>query len=346
MGRRQRRICESRGDLGERGALHVGFLLEVTISPVVLPRPAVWLMSVLLLAAALSTRCATPAGPIRVAPEAGPIANARPPAPQGPASPVSPIQPDRPDVTNGTSIVDVGLLQVEAGVQHARMGADQHSLGTPLSFRIGMSEWLEARVSTDGLVHQADAFSSVGGLGNVQVGAKIRLFADPGGIPVLSILPTVNLPVASASKGLGSGEPDVTLVVLTGTDLGRTSHVDFNYGIGSIGVGQGRPHFAQHLVSVSFSHSLTEQLSPYVEGYWFSRQDPDGGRVFSVDAGFIQAFTVRLAVDGGFTIGLTKAAPQVAVFGGLSIIVGDVLGDHGVIARQRKAARLHGQTPR
>jgi hypothetical protein len=99
-------------------------------------------------------------------------------------------------------------------------------------------------------------------------------------------------------------------------------------------------------VSVSVSHSVTEQLSPYIEGYWFSRQDPDGGRVLSVDAGLIQAFTARLAVDGGVTVGLTNAAPHVAVFGGLSIIVGNVLGDHGVIARQRKAARLGGQSPR
>src|SRR4029077_18247422 len=112
------------------------------------------------------------------------------------------------------------------------------------------------------------------------------------------------------------------------------------------GAGQARPHFTQHLVSVSFSHSVTEQLSPYVEGYWFSRQDPDGGPIVSVDAGLIQAFTARLAVDGGFTVGLTHAAPHVAVFGGLSIIVGDVLGDHEVIARQLKATMLSGQAPR
>jgi hypothetical protein len=137
---------------------------------------------------------------------------------------VEPIEPDRPDVTNGTNIVEVGLLQVEGGVQHARLGS-QRSLGTPLTARIGLFEWLEARVSTDGFLHQANGSSSVSGAGNVQVGAKMRLFADPGGIPVLSILPTINFPVASVSKGLGSGDSDFTVVVLTGTDLGRTSRV-------------------------------------------------------------------------------------------------------------------------
>jgi hypothetical protein len=260
--------------------------------------------------------------------------------------PVAPIEPDRPDVTNGTHIVDVGLLQVELGVQHARLGTSQRSFGTPFGIRIGLFEWLEARASTDGFLHQSDGASSASGSGNVQIGAKVRLFADPGGIPVLSILPTLNLPLASVRKGLGSGDTDSTLVLLTGTDVGRTSHVDFNYGIGAIGAGQGRPHFAQHLISVSFSQTVTEQLSPYIEAFWFSRQDPDGGRVFSIDAGLIQAFTARLAVDGGVAVGLTSAAPDVSVFAGVSIIVGDVLGDHGVIARQRKAARLQSRPPR
>jgi Putative MetA-pathway of phenol degradation len=299
-----------------------------------------------LLPVTFSVACTTTAGPVHLDPASPQVANADAAGAHELVSPVAPIEPDRPDVTNGTHIVDVGLLQVEVGVQHARMGTTQRSFGTPLTGRIGVFEWLEARASTDGFLHQTDSSSSVSGAGNVQLGAKVRLFADPGGIPVLSILPTVNFPVASVSKGLGSGDSDFTLVVLTGTDLGRTSHIDFNYGIGAIGAGPDRPHFTQHLVSVSVSHSVTEQLSPYIEGFWFSRQDPAGGHVFTVDAGLIQAFTARLALDGGAAVGLTSAAADLSIFAGVSVIVGDVLGDHGVIARERKAARLLGRAQR
>jgi hypothetical protein len=257
---------------------------------------------------------------------------------QEPAPTLAPIEPDRPDVTNGTHIVEEGLLQIEIGAQRSRTGSTQRSVGTPLTVRVGIFEWLEARAGTDGFVQQSDESSSAAGFGNVQLGVKLRLFADPGGVPVLSILPTVNLPVANASKGLGSGDTDVTLTLLTGTDFWRTSHVDFNYGIGAIGAGQGRPHFIQHLVSVSVSHSVTEQLSPYIEGFWYSQQDPDGGRVVSIDVGVIHALTARLALDGGVSVGLTDAAPDFSAFAGVSLIVGDVLGDHGVLARQRKAA--------
>ena len=298
-----------------------------------------WLV-LLLLPIALSVARATAAGP----------ADEEPPSPQSanaatPKDILPPIEPDRPDVTNGTHLVDIGLMQVEAGVQHSRLGT-QRNLGTPVTVRIGLTEWLEARVSTDGFLRQSDESSSVSGAGNVQVGTKIGLFAEAGGTPVLSILPTVNFPVASASKGLGSGDVDVTLVALTGTDLGKTSHIDFNYGFGSIGAGEGRPHFAQHLVSVSFSHSLTERFEPYVEGFWFSRQDPDGGGIFALDAGFIHTLGARVAVDGGVAVGLTNAAPDVSVFAGISVMVGDILGEYGARARRRRAARLQGRAQR
>jgi hypothetical protein len=297
------------------------------------------LLFLLLLPLTLSAACASSAGHVHVEPSRPVVERTTAAGGLEVASALEPIEPDRPDVTNGTGIVDTGLLQMEVGVQHLRMGA-QRSVGTPLTIRLGLFEWLEARVGTDGFLHQSDALSSVSGAGNVQLGAKVRLFADPGGIPVLSILPTLTLPVASASKGLGSGDYDGTLVVLTGTDIGSTSHVDVNYGIGAIGAGEGRAHFAQHLASVSVSHSLTEQLSPYVEVYWFSKQDADSGHVFSIDAGAIQAFSARWAVDGGVSVGLSPAAPDLSVFAGVSVILGDVLGDHGVIARQRRAARL------
>src|SRR5262249_6291666 len=153
---------------------------------------------------------------------------------------------------------------------------------------------LEVRVGGDGLLSQVDADSRATGFGNVNLGAKLRLWADPGGVPVLSILPTVNLPTANAEKGLGSGDMDFTVALLTGTDLGASGHVDVNYGIGAIGAGDGDPHFAQHLVSVSASLAATEKWNPYAEAYWFSRQDPAGGAFTAIDVGAIYTYSPTL----------------------------------------------------
>ena len=120
------------------------------------------------------------------------------------------LEPDRPDVTNGTHIVDVGLLQMELGGVMSRAGGGRRSVSTPVTARIGLTDWLEARIGGDGFLSTTDANGNQRGLGNVQLGAKLRLWADPGGVPVLSILPTINLPAASESKGLGSGQADFT----------------------------------------------------------------------------------------------------------------------------------------
>jgi len=260
--------------------------------------------------------------------------------------PGSPIEPDRPDVTNGTHIVDIGLLQIEVGGLYTHATAAQHGFGTPLTARVGMTEWLEVRFGTDGALTQIDEASHVSGLGNIQLGAKLRLWADPGGVPVLSVLPTVNLPTASVEKGLGSGDADYTVALLTGTDIGRHGHVDVNYGIGAIGAGGGNPRFIQHLVSVSASAAVSDNWNPYVEGFWFSRQDPDGTAVAAVDAGAIYELGARYALDGGVQIGVTRNAPTFVAFGGFSIVVGDILGNHGVHARQRQAQKQAARRPR
>ena len=66
----------------------------------------------------------------------------------------------------------------------------------------------------------------------------------------------INLPAASESKGLGSGQADFTIAVLTGTDFLTRGHIDVNYGIGRIGAGTGLPRFTQHLVSWSASAEM------------------------------------------------------------------------------------------
>lgn len=266
------------------------------------------------------------------------LAAQTPPRPT-PAADDDQLEPDRPDVTNATHIVDVGLLQLEFGGIWTHGRSSVHSVGTPLTARLGLTDWIEARFSGDGFLAVTDPTGRQSGFGNIQLGAKLRLWADPGGVPVLSILPAVNLPVASEAKGLGSGESDFTLAVLTGADVLAHAHVDVNYGIGRIGAGTGLPRFTQHLVSASASAEVPGPVTPYLESFWFSRQDPDGRSIVAVDGGAIYVINPRLALDGGVQIGLTAAAPPFAAFAGLSIVVGDVLGDHGVHARQREVAR-------
>jgi outer membrane putative beta-barrel porin/alpha-amylase len=250
-----------------------------------------------------------------------------------------PIDPDRPDVTNGTHIVDAGLLQVEFGGVFSKSNATTENLGTPVTFRFGATDWLELRFGGDGFLQSTDLTGHQTGMGNTQLGAKLRLWSDPGGLPVVSVLPTINMPTASASKGLGSGESDFTLAFLTGADFLQHAHADVNYGIGLIGTGPNLPRFTQHLVSISASAEIPGPFTPYVESFWISRQEVDGRAVVAIDSGGIYQISPRYAIDGGVQAGLTADAPSFSAFAGFSAIIGNITGEHGVHARQRQSAR-------
>src|SRR5258708_26448927 len=131
------------------------------------------LFVIFLLPAPFSAACATLAGPIHTEPVSPPIEQTNPPRALHIVPKMEPIAPDRPDVTNGTNIVETGLLQVEAGAQHPRMGT-QRSIGTPGTVRIGLLEWLEARVGTDRFLHQTCTSGSAGGAGAGEGGAHVR----------------------------------------------------------------------------------------------------------------------------------------------------------------------------
>ncbi len=268
---------------------------------------------------------------------------AKPPEQPGPGTAVSPspedveneLDPDRPDVTNGTHIVPLALAQLELGGQYSRVTQGEE-VGTPVALRVGLLEWLEGRIETDALsvsapqaggTEPAASQTSFGGLG---VGAKLRMWGAPGWPPVIDLMPDVTLPVG--------GQPGTTftLRVATGTDFGEHYHVDFNYGIGTIASDLGR--FSQHLLSVSGTRELGPHASPYAEVYWYSKDQASGRPWLSSDVGLVYTLSDRYAVDGGVELGMTAAAPHPSVFGGMTVIVGEVKGHHGVHERLREAA--------
>ena len=246
---------------------------------------------------------------------------AQQPSPPAPQSGQEQIEPDRPDVTNSAHLVHPGVLQFEMGGLFNRGSSRTHSSATPFSVRYGATPWLEARVDGDGFLSSTDAGGTERGIGDVQVGAKLRLLADADGAGLLSLQPEVTIPLASADKGLGSGQADVDVAVLTGADFLTRAHVDVNYSIGSIGTGEGLPRFVQHAASASASVEAG-RLSPYLEVFWFSRAGIEARRVVGIDGGAVFFVTPHLAVDAGLQTGLSDSLPGFSAFGGLSFDVG------------------------
>ena len=222
-----------------------------------------------------------------------------------------------------------------------RQDAEHHAFGSPIVARIGVRDWLEAQVGGDGLLIETRPGERATGIGNVRLGAKVRLLADSTNQGRFTILPQASLPAVSGARQLGSGDPDYTLTFMTGADVGPRVHIDTNYTIGAIASGGGRAHFVQHVLSGSMSVALTGQSSAYFEGFGISRQEAGGRAMTAIDTGVIYAIGTRLAVDGGIEAGVSSEAPEFAAFGGISVALGHA---HAATATAHAHTRPGGPT--
>ncbi len=242
------------------------------------------------------------------------------------------INPDRPQMTNATYTVPKKLAQVEMGAQYARVPVAGDVMQTPVSLRVGLSNWFEGRLETAGVTREKETTSeTTTDFGGMTLGGKFRVWATPGGLPAAAIMPAVTFPWG---RGADSGT-DVFVRFLTGRDLPAKTHLDINYGVGAVATGTA--HYVQHMFAVDGTLQVGSHWNPFAEVYWFSKIDPEGDRALAMDAGASYLVNLRTAVDVGVAFGLTGPAGHPEVFGGLSYIVGEISGHRGVYSRLREA---------
>jgi hypothetical protein len=249
--------------------------------------------------------------------------------------------PANNDVNDATDNTDVGLLQIELGGQFTSTSSGSWTAGTPFTIRYGAFEWLEVSLGADGYLDQAGPSAPhADGFGNLQLGAKIRFFGAPGGPPIVALLPQLNVPTADAGSGLGTGDWDFALGVLTGKDFGRRGHVDISYSGGAIGEGEGLGRFYQQTAAVGGSFGVTPAWTPSVTLAWVSRQDAETGEAWTLTGESVLTASRRVAFDVSAQFGLNHEAPDLELAGGVSFVVGELDPDEGVHAR-RHHLRLH-----
>jgi hypothetical protein len=233
-----------------------------------------------------------------------------------------PIDPDRPDVTNGTTTVGRGVVQIETGVEYARSSVGgsppDRRLSVPLVLRIGLIDRLEARFEGEPLVRLRGADDDTGH-GDFKVGLKYGFFDVEEGDwrPALGVLPFVKVPIASAP--IGSERPDFGVTLLVSFNMPRDFALDVNAGLAAIGQTHPSGYLVQGLGSASLQRTLLAQrLVVFGELFFFSRDERDGHHRFGTDVGLLYRLTSHLAVDAAVETTLAGRGPDYAVRAGLS----------------------------
>lgn len=177
---------------------------------------------------------------------------------------------DRPDVTEASSTVGAGVLQIEAGytyLQDRSGGTVNRSHSFPETLlRYGTPvDWLELRFATN-VSHQKAATNSFTGLEDLYFGAKLGLTLQDGVKPEMALVPQMTVPSGATALTSGKVLPgvnwpygwDVTDVVST---AGSTQ---FNFA-GDDNSGNTYTEWTQ---TWTVGYSLHDQIGAYTE--WFA----------------------------------------------------------------------------
>jgi len=235
------------------------------------------------------------------------------------------IQTDRPSVSNSTSTVPPGALQIEGGVDYSVSrvsgGSDERQFQLGAMLRAGLTDRLEVRLDGSPLVRLRGAEDDTGS-GDPTLSLKYRFLDVREGSwwPSLGLLPFVKLPIARAP--IGSERVDFGLTALASVDLPWQLGLDANVGLAAIGRSNGDAFLLQELVSAALSRQIGERWSTYVEVFYSSPSERGAHDIVGLDAGIQFFLTPRLALDAAAETSFGGPGPDYAFRAGVSVRLG------------------------
>ena len=234
------------------------------------------------------------------------------------AAPDLTICADRPSKANGTCTVPVGHWQLEASAVDWTHSPDTDMTSTGQSFlKLGLSGSSDIEVGFTPFVSIRQPGPDASGAGDVVVRYKQSVTGDDAPVQV-TLLPFVKLPTAKHSIGNGKVEaglavpiaiPAGAITVTLGPEVDALVDAD----------GHGYPAAITNLVNLGWS--ATPKLSLSAELWNDTDFDPDGTvRQWSADASAAYLVSKRTQLDAGANLGLNRQAPDIELYGGVSVL--------------------------
>ena len=232
-------------------------------------------------------------------------------------------QAGRPLVTDDAYPVERGSVEVEFGIE-LETTTQSYSLTAPFSFGFGVTDWLELAIKPS-VLYQDDQDASprrVAGVGDLVLGAKALLPFRPLDLD-LALVPSLKIPTASESRGLGTGKVDGGAVFVISKEFTDTRKLHFNVGYTAVGKTSDVDLQDQLFIGLAGETSipgLAEERLQFVAEVFGTTAEEEGGsgdiqghmgvrylalESLILDAAIGRSFTSRPQVEFFATIGLT-----------------------------------------
>lgn len=249
-----------------------------------------------------------------------------------PAAQMREMSTDRPDKTESPYTVDAGHFQIEMDLltyerDHDTAGGANtltESWGiAPIYLKVGLCNRTDLQVVLDtyGSVRTRDRVGRTTtkqqGFGDITTRLKVNLWGNDGGTTALAAMPFVKFP--TSQDGLGNRAVEWGLLLPLAVDLGHgfglglMTEVDFLQNEGN------RRYHTEFVNSITVSHDLVGKLGGYVEFWSMVSTETDSEWQGTVDLGLTCGVTDNIQLDAGINLGVTKSAPDLQPFLGLSV---------------------------
>ena len=238
---------------------------------------------------------------------------------------------DRPDKTESPYTVDAGHFQVEADVLNysydhynpARTDTRVETVSiAPMNLKVGLCNDVDLQLVLETYESVRTHDFATGtvqnnrGFGDVLVRMKWNAWGNEGGATAFAVMPYLKLPTSQDNLGNNSVEGGVifpfALELPAGWSMGLMTQLDLVHDVSGSG------HHPEFLNSVTFGHDIIGELAGYAE--FFSAVSTESGSdwIGTVDVGLTYGLTRDIQLDGGVSIGVTRAADDINPFIGIS----------------------------
>jgi hypothetical protein len=241
-----------------------------------------------------------------------------------PAEALRPLTTDRPDVTESPFTVDAGHIQWEMDfASHTRNrldGVRTTELGVVTSnFRFGVLNNFEVSFFVSPYVRTTEQErggpkETRSGFGDFVLRAKWNFWGNDEGDAAFGLITDVKLPTAARVLGNGKVEGSITLPFAAefpgGWEFGAMTAVE------CVLRESGRGYHGIWVNTATLGHELTGGAAGYVE---LVSAAGDGAHQLTFDCGVAWQLDRNTQLDAGVNFGITRTAPDVRVFAGLSL---------------------------
>jgi Putative MetA-pathway of phenol degradation len=229
---------------------------------------------------------------------------------------------DRPDFTEASSVVGLGVLQIEAGYTYTfdDDGADRtsnHSYPETL-FRYGIfRDWLELRVASNFATEETASLRSRGAE-DLYLGFKIGLTAQDGMRPEMALMPQMTVPTGGSAFTSNEVLPGLNYLYGWGINdfLSTAGSTQFNRALDET-TGESYTQWAQ---SWTIGYELSERLGGYTECFGIGPSGADTEKPqYYFDGGLTYSVSNDIQLDIRAGKGLNNAADDYFVGSGLVV---------------------------